>query len=75
MFVTAAVVSMTVLAALPVPEAPNAMPAHAQGRMYPIRRTGNYPFTRNGREWVGRSMIGPEPTHHRTSCEVPPMAR
>ncbi|MFO0831812.1 MAG: hypothetical protein U0637_08195 [Phycisphaerales bacterium] len=72
MFLIASVVSMGVLAALPR-EAENveAEPAAAQGRMYPIQRTGTYVFGRNGRDWVSRPMIGPGPTRPVHSCENP----
>lgn len=71
MFISAALVSLTLIPALPAPAEAVARPADGQGRMYPIRRTGTYHFGKNGRTWNGRSFIGPGPSHHKQSCEVP----
>lgn len=75
MFISAALVSLSLIPAMPAPSpAPAeavARPADAQGRMYPIQRTGTYHFGKNGRTWNGRSFIGPGPSGHQRSCEVP----
>lgn len=73
MFISAALVSLTLIPALPAPAPAEAVarPADGQGRMYPIRRTGTYHFGKNGRSWNGQAFIGPGPSHHRQSCEVP----
>ncbi len=79
MLLTATVVSMLALAGPEHAHAPAYRPVigatvrapQAHGRMYPINRTTGYQFTKNGRPWASRAIIGPDSPPAGGLCEVP----